>query len=302
MLVERFTVPDGFPQKVEQVLPMILPVHPLRAHDTLLDRRAVKINGRSVSRGRKVHAGDVIEVHFADVLPVPRVAGGPIEVLADAHGLMIVNKPAGLVVDEESTGPRANAPRGTGVVTLLAGQLTGFSVGGFAAPGVAHRIDRETSGCVSLARTDGSLFALQRAFAEKCVEKKYLAIVEGRPPAQGEFDTAYGPRENNRRLFTTKIDTPRRARLSFVVREQFANAACVEIALDTGRTHQIRVQFSEAGFPVLGDSLYGAGPTEVAPRVMLHAASLSIALPNVELLKAVAPVPADFESALQRHR
>ncbi len=302
MPVARFVVPPEFPSKIEQVLPMVLPVHPLRTHDALLKARAVKVNGRTVSAGRKVLPGDAVEVTLADPQPMARCEGPPVQVLAEAADLLIVEKPSGQVVDDESSGPRAQAPRGVTLVTLLASQQAGFSVGGYAAPGVVHRIDRETSGCVSLAKTDAALFELQRAFAEKRVTKRYLALVQGAPATEGQFDTPYGPRENNRRLFTTRLETPRRARLSYQVREQLRGAALVEVALDTGRTHQIRVQFSEAGHPLLGDALYGAGATPTAPRVMLHAEMLEIRSQTGVVIAARAPLPADFQQAVDALR
>jgi 23S rRNA pseudouridine1911/1915/1917 synthase len=198
-----------------------------------------------------------------------------LRVLFHDRRLAVVDKPAGLAVDED-------------VVPLAARALA--PVGGRAFPRVVHRLDRGTTGCLLLALREESAQALKRAFDEGRVEKTYLAIVKGTPPDTARLDTPYGPDPRDRRRFTTRIETPRRARLSWRVVERFAAHALLEVHLETGRTHQIRVQLSESGFPILGDDTYGAADPLLA-RPALHAARLTLP-PDLD---CEAPLPEDLQ-------
>ena len=206
----------------------------------------------------------------------------PLGVLFRNDDLAVVNKPAGLLVDEE-------------VVPLAARELA--PPGGRAWPRVVHRLDRGTSGCLVLALRKASEQAMLTAFDEGLVNKTYLALVQGRPPSSARLDTPYGPEPRDKRRFTTRLQTPRRARLSYRVIEQFAGAAWLEVVLDTGRTHQIRVQLAESGFPVLGDETYGV-PFEGLTRQALHAFRISFP-PGIA---CEAPLPADLEAVLRQHQ
>jgi 23S rRNA pseudouridine1911/1915/1917 synthase len=196
--------------------------------------------------------------------------------------LAVVDKPAGLAVDED-------------VVPLAAKELA--PPGGRAWPRVVHRLDRAASGCLLLALRKDSEQALQQAFDDGAVEKTYLALVQGEPPPELQLDTPYGPDPRDRRRFTTRVQTPRRARLSFEVAERLRGAALLRIRLDTGRTHQIRVQLSESGFPLLGDELYGV-PGE---RLMLHAERLAFPHQGARV-ECTAPVPDALRAALVQLR
>ena len=191
--------------------------------------------------------------------------------------LAVVDKPSGLPVEADSA---------ESVVAQAAKLLA--PPGGRAWPRVVHRLDRGTSGCLLLALRKSSEQALLRSFDEGLIEKTYLALVQGAPPDEGAFDTAYGPDPKDKRRYTTRLETPRRARLSYTKVEQRGGTALLRVVLDTGRTHQIRVQLSEAGFPVIGDETYGA-PGE---RLMLHAAELSFPHPvTKERVLCSSPAP-----------
>ncbi len=207
----------------------------------------------------------------------------PLAVLFRDSSLAVIDKPAGLAVDED-------------VVPLAARELA--PEGGRAWPRVVHRLDRGTSGCLLLALRKAAGEALARAFDEGLIEKTYVAIVQGDPPAHARLDTAYGADPNDRYKFTTRVVTPRRARLEYEVVERLRGAALVRVRLDTGRTHQIRVQLAESGFPVLGDETYG-GPK--AERLMLHAERLEF--PHAgERRVCVAPWPEALRAAIDRLR
>lgn len=291
MAIRRLTVPKDAPARLDAFLARALPALGKAGVQRLLDQGRVRVDGTKAKLLRRIRGGETVELDLPPPRPLPRVEGPKLEVLFDDAALLVVNKPANLVVE-----PEGNQPS---LVALAATQFSGFDVGGLAAPGVAHRLDRNTTGCIALAKTDEALAALERAFVEKRVDKEYLALVGGAPPDTGSFDTPYARDPKDPRRYTTRVESPRRARLSFKTLERFENAALVEVSLDTGRTHQIRVQLSEAGFPVLGDERYGGHPLDrLVPRHALHAGHLRIE----GVLDVRAPLPADLQAALDTLR
>ncbi|SEU35553.1 RluA family pseudouridine synthase [Stigmatella erecta] len=265
----------------------------------LIAQGHVRIRGKTCQPTRKLWGGEEIVLS----LPAPRapkgpaVEGPPLPVLHDDPQLVIVDKPAGLVVE-----PGGGAPS---VVELLAAQRPPFNVEGVALPGVVHRLDRETSGCLMFARTDAAAAALEQAFQQKRVDKRYWTLVLGEPPAQGRLEGPYGRDPRDPRKFTTRVKSARRAALAFEVRERLRGATLLEVQLETGRTHQIRVQLSEAGFPVLGDGIYGPAEARVHPaaqalgRQALHARHLALPHPSTgDAVRVEAPLPEDFQKAL----
>ena len=206
----------------------------------------------------------------------------------------MIDKPSGLVVEPEKNQ--------TSVVALAAAQYGGFDVGGVAQPGIAHRLDKDTTGCLILSKTDVALAELKQAFEEKRIGKTYLALVWGAPPESGSLDQPYGRHPEDPRRYTTRFPSARRARLSWKKVEQFGEeAALVEINLDTGRTHQIRAQFADLGHPVLGDWLYGTAAAKAAGfgRFALHAARLTLEGLTKRPLTLEAALPEDFSKALE---
>lgn len=288
MAIRRLTVPKDTPPRLDAFLARALPALGKPGIQRLLEQGRVRVDGTKAKPLRRVRGGETVELDLPPPRAVPPVEGPRLEVLYEDAALVVVNKPAGVVVEPEGKQPS--------IVGLAATQLTGFDVGGLAAPGVAHRLDRNTTGCLALAKTDEALAALQRAFEEKRTDKTYLALVGGAPPDTGSFDTPYARDPGDPRRYTTRVESPRRARLSFKTLERFeAPAALVEVTLDTGRTHQIRVQLSEAGFPVLGDDLYGGhAADQLVPRLALHATHLRIEGMGVDVR---APLPRDLEEA-----
>jgi 23S rRNA pseudouridine1911/1915/1917 synthase len=169
---------------------------------------------------------------------------------------------------------------------------------------VAHRLDKDTTGCLVLSKTDAALVELKLAFEEKRIEKTYLALVYGAPPETQTLDQPYGRNPKDPRMYTTRVTSARRARLSFRRLEQFEHAALLEIDLDTGRTHQIRAQLADLGHPVLGDWLYGNAEAKAAGfgRFALHAARLRCEGLTARPLTFESPLPEDFRSALEALR
>jgi 23S rRNA pseudouridine1911/1915/1917 synthase len=259
----------------------------------LIDQGRVRIRGKTCSPVRKLFGGEEVEV----ALPPPRAirpgdaAGPDLALLHDDAACLVVDKVAGLPVEPVK-------PGGVSVVSAVS-RLGGFDVAGRNLPGLVHRLDAQTTGCLMLARTDRALQALRRAFEDGQVEKEYLALVAGAPPDQQALDTPYGRDPRDTRRFTTRVRSARRARLSWRVERRLRDAALLRVTLDTGRTHQIRVQLAEAGFPVLGDVVYGV-PSEWMARQGLHAARLAFPSPAGPRVEVTAPLPGDLAAALAK--
>jgi 23S rRNA pseudouridine1911/1915/1917 synthase len=294
MAPRTLSVPSGAPTRLDSLLARALPGHTREAIRALLEQGLVRVNGRQARVHRRLHGGETVEL----TLPAPRrlatVSGPPLRVLLDREDFLIIDKPPGHPVEPE---------RGqVSIVELAATQLGAFDVGGLAAPGVPHRLDKDTTGCLLLARTDAALVRLHAAFEAKGVDKRYLALVLGAPPDEGRLDTPYGRDPQDPRRYTTRVSSARRARLGFQVRERFPEGlALLEVHLETGRTHQIRAQLADLGFPLLGDPVYGQGPSPLLARVALHAVRLGVAGPGSPV-EAHAPIPDDLAQALQALR
>jgi 23S rRNA pseudouridine1911/1915/1917 synthase len=275
-------------ERLDRFVARTLAIPVLRARALVAEGR-VRIRGRTCSPHRKLFGGE--EVAVARPPPRREAAAGPaLAVLHDDADCLVVAKPAGLPVEPS----RAGGASAVGA----ASRLGDFDVDGRALPGLPHRLDRDTSGCLLLARTDRALAALRRAFEAGEVEKEYLALVAGAPPDAGALDTPYGRSPADPRRFTTRVRSARRARLSFAVVSRAGGAALLRVALETGRTHQIRVQLAEAGYPVLGDAVYGV-PSDAIARQALHAARLAFPRPSDRArVEARAEVPEDLARAI----
>ncbi len=300
MAPQKLQVPrEAAGERLDKHLSKQVPGLSLERARTLISQGRVRIRGKQCQPTRKLWGGEEIELELPPPRAAPRrtVEGPELPVLHDDEALVIVDKPPGLVV--EPGGAEAS------VVELLAARLPPFDVEGVARPGVVHRLDRETSGCLVLARTDAAVAALDRAFQEKRVDKRYWTLVLGETPEQGRLEGPYGRDPENPRKYTTRVRSARRAALSFEVRERLVGATLLEVRLETGRTHQIRVQLSEAGHPVLGDAIYGPQEARAHPaaqalgRQALHALRLTLPHPFTgKDLRVEAPLPEDFQRAL----
>ncbi len=266
---------------------LALPVERARA---LVEAGRVRIRGKGCSAHRKLFGGEEVAVER----PAPRQveASGPaLAVLHDDADCLVIDKPAGLAVEP--------AGRGAPSVISAASRLGAFDLDGRAVPGLPHRLDRDTSGALLLARHDRGLAALRAAFEAGQVVKEYLALVAGAPPEEGRLDTPYARSPIDPRRFTTRAPSARRARLSWTVERRLRGAALLRVRLETGRTHQIRVQLSEAGYPVLGDATYGVASGAIA-RQALHAERLAFPPPaGGPRVDVRAPLPEDLAAALE---
>lgn len=291
MAVRRLEVPADAPKRLDSFLGRAIPGATKNDVQRWLGDGLVKVNGKKASPTRRLVGGEVVEIDMPKAKPVvvhdDRQKGPPLIVLKETDALVVINKPADLVVERE--------PHRPSVVSIASLQFTGFSIAGHAEPGVVQRLDKDTTGCLVLAKTDAKMLELNQAFENKLIKKTYLALVIGEPPETGKLDTPYGRNPNDPRRYTSRINTPRRARLSWVKREQFEGYAMLEIDLDTGRTHQIRAQLADIGHSLLGDWLYGTREARDMGigRIALHAWKLSLPGLDVE-----APIPDDFRRGM----
>ena len=276
----------------------------------LIEQGHIRVNGRAIKPTHAPHAGEQIEVHWPDATPAAAQPEEiPLEILFEDKHLLVLNKPPGIVVH-----PAAGHAEHTLVNALLhhcAGQLSG--IGGVARPGIVHRLDRETSGCLVVAKNDIAHLALAEQFASRTVEKIYSTLVCGSVPQDsGEIRAAIArhPVERKRMAVTTP-GKGRDAWTSYEVEERFSAATFVEVTIHTGRTHQIRVHLTHLGHPVIGDETYGVKQNKkfteatgvTVPRQMLHASRITFTHPQTgKRLKCEAPLPADFKTALKQLR
>jgi 23S rRNA pseudouridine1911/1915/1917 synthase len=292
MAVRMLQVPKGAKGRLDTFLVKALPAFPVAAVRRMLEAKQVRVNGTLAKVDRRLFGGESVELQLPAPRALEKVAGPTLTVLAHDEAFLIVDKPAGLVVEPE--------PNQVSLFELAASQLTGFDVGGLAGPGIAHRLDKDTTGCIALARHDDALARLKAAFEAKLVDKVYVGLAHGHTPDTQSLDTPYTKDPQNPRRYTTRVDSPRRARLTYRTLERFEGVSLVEVTLDTGRTHQIRAQLADLGHPLVGDPNYGAPATTLIGRVALHAQHLKIG--GQPPLEATAPLPADFTRALEQLR
>ena len=214
----------------------------------------VLVNGRSVPAGRKVKSGDEIVLR----LPEMKSSGVqaepiPLKILHEDTSLLVIDKPAGLVVH-----PAPGHPGGTLVNALLHHCRDLSGIGGVLRPGIVHRLDKGTSGLLVVAKSDEAHRGLSGQFKRREVRKSYLALVYGDPKTDGgRIAAAVGRHPVDRKKMSTRSRRGRAAVTLWRVRERFGWAAVLEVDIETGRTHQIRVHLADAGHPVVGDRIYG---------------------------------------------
>jgi 23S rRNA pseudouridine1911/1915/1917 synthase len=262
---------------------------------TLIRSQNVTLNGSPARPRDLVRAGDRIQVNE----PPPekldnRPEAIPLDVLYEDDELIVINKPAGLVVH-----PGAGQREHTLVNALLHHFPKLSGIGGKERPGIVHRLDKETSGCLVVAKTDEAHRHLSTQFAERRVEKVYLALVAGKLRRRaGTIEEKIGRHPVHRQRMSVAFQRGRAAKTEYRVLSSSAEMSLVECKLHSGRTHQIRVHLHHLGHPVLGDKIYGGKFAKSFPRQMLHALRLGFEHPRTrEWKKFEAPQPRDFQEA-----
>jgi 23S rRNA pseudouridine1911/1915/1917 synthase len=260
-----------------------------------------------------VRAGERIEVVLIDPVPLEGQAENiPLEVLYEDAALMVVNKPPGMVVH-----PACGNYTGTLVNALLHHCTTLSGIGGVLRPGIVHRLDKGTSGILVVAKNDTAHQGLSRQFKLHTIVRRYQALVHGSMgKTAGTIETLIGRHPTQRKKMSALPRRGRRAVTHWKVTEEFAGLTLLEVTLETGRTHQVRVHLSSMGHPVVGDGVYGAGKRKKEiclpgvrkalseiDRPLLHAGYLQFTHPESQVLVEFAvPLPEDFSRVLQAVR
>jgi len=264
----------------------------------VLDGGRVSLNGKVAKPRLRVKEGDVI----SGVLPEdkPRGLGGesiPLNVLYEDTSLMVVDKPAGMVVH-----PGTGNKKGTLAQALLGRGGEWSDVGGPSRPGIVHRLDKDTSGLIIVAKNNQVHRLIQSQFVSRSLSKIYTALVKGHVEFQeGHIDLPIGrdPRVRQKMAVVIRGDTGREAMTHYRVLKRYRHATLLEVKIVTGRTHQIRVHMAHLGHPVVGDALYGERPGGV--RLALHASKIEFAHPkNGKIMKFESPLPPDMKDIIEK--
>ncbi len=256
----------------------------------------VKVNGNPARPRDVVRRGDSIEwrepeITKIDAEPEPM----DLDILFEDDDLLVINKPAGLVVH-----PGAGHQQHTLVNALLAHCKNLSGIGGKERPGIVHRLDKETSGALVIAKNDATHRDLAKQFADRAIGKIYLALVAGAPRKSfGTIEAPIARHPVHRKKMSVAQRAGRSARTEYRVVRSSGDASLVECTIHSGRTHQIRVHLHHLGHPVLGDKLYGGKRAGNFPRQMLHAWKLSFRHPRTgKTMNFTAPIPQDLEAVL----
>ena len=264
------------------------------AAERLLGEGGVVVDGERRPKSHRLEGGEEVE------LTVPEPASSalehedvPLRIAYEDEHVLVVDKPAGVVVH-----PSPGHASGT-----LVHGLVGLAVGGEdeERPGIVHRLDRDTSGLLVVARTDEAFERLQELVRERALERRYKALVRGRPRSwTGRIEAPIGRDRREPTRHSLDTDTPREAVTHFEVEELLGRNALLDVRLETGRTHQIRVHLAAIGLPVVGDPVYGV-PDEELKRQFLHAWRLAFPHPVTgEPVEVESPLPPELQAALAR--
>lgn len=262
----------------------------------LIERGLVRVNGVAAKKSQILVADDVVTIELAQSRPVSHSEPAvPFAIAYEDEHLLVVEKPAGLVVH-----PAPGNPTGT-----LSQALAGVAAGGDPErPGIVHRLDKDTSGLLVVARSDEVLRRLQSALQAREVIRRYTALVRGRPEsASGTIDAPLGRDRRNPENISLRGDSGREAVTHFEVVEELTLRTLLHVTLGTGRTHQIRVHLAAIGLPVCGDPQYGIEGDLGLTRQFLHASELSFRHPVTQLpMSFSSKLPRDLQAALERAR
>ena len=262
----------------------------------LIEDGAVRVDGALVPKRHRMSAGETVTVELPAAAPAePDLTPAAFAVRYEDDDLLVVDKPAGVVVH-----PARGHASGT-----LSQALAGVAAGGEdGRAGIVHRLDRDTSGLLVVARSAEAHRRLKGALQAREVTREYAALVEGRPPARtGTIEAPIGRDRRVRTRMSTDTDAPRDAVTHFEVAETLPRTTLLNVRLETGRTHQIRVHLEAIGHPVVGDPEYGTAGRLGLGRQFLHAARLAFAQPFTGAsIDVDSPLPDDLVAALDRAR
>jgi 23S rRNA pseudouridine1911/1915/1917 synthase len=288
--------PQHAGERLDRFLAAVLPEHSRSFLQQLITKGAITLAGRPARAGLRLKAGDRIRVEIpaaepAALVPTPL----PLTVVYEGEDVIVLDKPAGLVVH-----PAPGHATDTLVNALLA-RYPDLTVGGALRPGIVHRLDKDTSGLIVVAKTDAAMASLRRQMQAGEVLKEYLALVDGHLPVpEGVIEAPIGRHPKERKRMAV-IPGGREARSRFMVLETIGSHSLLRVRLQTGRTHQIRVHLASIGNPVEGDPVYGRRRCHCPGlgRQFLHAARLGFRLPKTgEYVQFDSELPADLRECL----
>ena len=288
---------DGAQLRLDRFLAKQLPDYSRSRLQQLIRTGFVLLNGATTRPRQLVRSGDKVELTEP---PLEKIESQPepipLEILFEDNDLIVINKPAGLVVH-----PGAGHRQHTLVNALLSHCTTLSGIGGKERPGIVHRLDKETSGCLVVAKNDEAHRELSRQFAERVVEKTYLALVAGKLRKRaGVIEEKIGRHPVHRQRMSVSSSRGRAAKTEYCVVRPGNQASLVECRLHSGRTHQVRVHLHHLGHPVLGDKVYATRTAKDFPRQMLHAWKLGFRHPGTGDWKSLeASLPDDFATAVK---
>ncbi|NWG34326.1 MAG: RluA family pseudouridine synthase [Chloroflexi bacterium] len=301
--VLNFRFDKEAPERLDKFLVGLLPEFSRSRIQRLIASGLVEVNGRAAWKaGQPLEAGSTVTVRVPPAAPTSLIAEDiPLDIVFENEDLIVVNKPAGMVVH-----PAAGHSSGTLVHAILGYAPPLEGIGGEERPGVVHRLDKETSGLILLAKNERAHRWLQDQFRLRKVEKTYLALVEGKPPTPSGRVEAYIGRDpkQRRKMAIVSEKQGREAVSEYKTVEEFENHTLLEFHPHTGRTHQIRLHCAFLRCPIVGDTVYGRKrPTISIGRHFLHAYRLRILLPNEkEPRQFEAPLPEELRLVLNALR
>ncbi len=290
-------VPDAAAgERLDRFLASLPEIGSRRTAERLVESGEVLVDGRPRTKSHRLVGGE--DLVFQPPAPEPPLAAEPMDLriaYEDEH-LVVVDKPAGLVVH-----PAPGHATGTLVHGLLARDVAG---GDEERPGIVHRLDRDTSGLMVVARSDEAHRRLQALVRRRALERAYVALVVGHPRSRrGRIEAPIGRDRRDPLRHSLDTDTPRAAVTHFEVAELLPRYTLLNVTLETGRTHQIRVHLGAIDLPVAGDRVYGRARELGLERQFLHAARLEFAHPFTgESVDVASPLPGDLAAALENAR
>lgn len=266
----------------------------------LIEQGAVVVNGKATKSNYKINPGDLIEVSYEDLSELDVVAQDiPLDIRYEDSDVIVINKPRGMVVH-----PANGNQQGTLVNALLYHCKDLSGINGVLRPGIVHRIDKDTTGLIIVAKNDKAHLELSKQLQDKTVNRLYYALVHGTfAHDYGTIDAPIGRDETDRQKMAVTEKNSKEARTHFRVLERFKDYSLVECRLETGRTHQIRVHMRYIDHPIVGDEKYGYRRTMKIGGQLLHAHQLEFVHPSTgEKMVVEAEIPQDFAEVLQRLR
>lgn len=265
----------------------------------LIKEKNITVNGVLVDKSYKLCRGDLIKIVKKEEKTAVAAVEMELDIVYEDNDIIVINKEADRVVH-----PAPGHHNDTLVNALLAHADDLSAINGVKRPGIVHRLDKDTSGLIIVAKNDKSHKELARQFKERSVEKYYYALIEGNLKyKKGKIDAPIGRDPNHRKKMAVRKRHSKKAVSRFKILEEFNNYTLVEIKIETGRTHQIRVHFSYLGHPVVGDKKYGSKNQLKAKRQLLHAKKLVIKHPKTKQeMQFEAELKTDFKDILNQLR